>query len=423
MPPLRISVFGLGYVGAVTAAGLAESGHEVVAYDIDLTRLACVAQGRAPVGEPGLDALLAAQVARGALRTAPTAAAAVAATDLSMICVGTPPGAGGRPDLSALTGVSAMIADGIMAKGADHAVVLRSTVLPSTARRVVLPLLQDTGRDVGLCVHPEFLREGSALSDWRSPPQIVVGAFDTKTAQTVLSLYPDSLPRAVTTPEAAEAIKYASNAWHALKVTFANELGAVLKSFGVDSHAVMDVFCRDKRLNISEAYLKPGFAFGGSCLPKDLRALCAAAEENGVAVPLLSAVSDSNDAQIARARALIARSGAARVGLMGVAFKGGTDDVRGSALVRLAELLIADGIDVAVYDPRVTTGGTHLPPAVARRLTDDADGFAERADLFVVGHDMPDFTRIAALSGKPVVDLVRAQGLDATPSSYAGIAW
>lgn len=240
MSSLRISVFGLGYVGAVTAAGLAESGHAVVAYDTDPARLSCIAGGRAPVGEPGLDALLAAQVARGALRTAPSATAAVAATDLSMICVGTPPGRDGLPDLSALTNVSATIADGIRAKGADHAVVLRSTALPGTARRVVLPLLQGAGRDVGLCVHPEFLREGSALSDWRAPPQIVLGAFDAATARAVASLYPDDLPRAVVTPEAAEAVKYASNAWHALKVAFANELGAVLKSFGVDSHAVMN---------------------------------------------------------------------------------------------------------------------------------------------------------------------------------------
>jgi len=331
---MRVSIFGLGYVGCVSAASLAAEGHEIVGVDVNPEKVGAINEGRSPIVEPGLEELLKRGVAQKRLRATTDTSEAVYATDLSLICVGTPSRKNGSLDLTYLTRVCEQIGDVLKDKPGYHVVVVRSTVLPGTTHSQVIPALESRsgkkyGEGFGVAVNPEFLREGTALKDFRHPPLTLVGHNHAADAAPTKALYTDiDAPLFSTSIRVAEMIKYTSNAWHAVKVVFANEIGNICKRVGVDSHDVMDIFCNDEKLNISAYYLKPGFAFGGSCLPKDVRALQYRAKQLDLEVPLLGALLGSNRLQVQHAIDLIVETGKKRIGLFGFSFKAGTDDLR-----------------------------------------------------------------------------------------------
>ncbi len=331
---MRISVLGLGYVGAVVAGCLARRGHQVVGVDTDPAKVALLNTGRAPIIEPEIGEITAREVAAGRLSATVDVAAAVPRSDLIMICVGTPSRGNGGIDLSHVQRVCRQIGAALPAHAGAPVIVVRSTLLPGTARDLVIPTLEassgrQAGTDFGVCVNPEFLREGSAVHDYLNPPKTVIGELNRASGNLLASLYTEiAAPLIRTDIETAEMVKYADNAWHALKVGFANEIGHFCKSLGVDSHRVMDIFCRDSKLNLSACYLKPGFAFGGSCLPKDLKALLHRARSLDVSLPILSAVLPSNELQIERAVQTVIEHGSRKVGILGLSFKAGSDDLR-----------------------------------------------------------------------------------------------
>lgn len=416
---MRVSVFGLGYVGCVTAACLAHMGHKVIGVDIQPYKVAEVNAGRAPLVEPGLDKLIATHVRAGRLRATGDAAEAVQGSEIALVCVGTPSQPNGKVNLSAVERVVREIGAACAARPEPFCVVIRSTCPPGTAEQVLAPLLQQAaGREMALAVNPEFMREGSAVRDFFAPPFILIGANDTATVNALHELYaPLGMAPRVTDIRTAEAVKYASNAFHAVKVVFANEIGRWCVSQGVDSRAVMDIFCADRMLNLSEYYLKPGFAFGGSCLGKDLRALLYQAQEHGVDLPLLKAVLPSNRLHIQRALELVTASGKRRVGFVGLAFKPETDDVRESPLVLLAEQLLGMDYAVRLYDPQLSLTRViganrafleqHLPQ-IDSLLATSVEEVLACSELVIIGQPVMAYRR-ADLRGKTVIDLV---GLD-----------
>ena len=356
---MKVSVFGLGYVGSVSAAALAADGHRVVGVDVNQGKVESVNQGRSPIVEKGLEELIQATTAAGSLRATTSPADAVAATDLSLICVGTPSRRNGSLDLTHLVRVCEQIGEAIRDKHSYHVVVVRSTVLPGTTHEMVIPALERTagkklGGGFGVTVNPEFLREGTALDDFRSPPMTLVGHNYHSDALPTASLYARvGAPLVTTSIRTAEMIKYASNTWHALKVCFANEVGNLCKRLQIDSHELMDIFCRDDKLNLSSSYLKPGFAFGGSCLPKDVRAMQYRAKEVDLDMPVIQSILGSNQRQIQLAIDHVLDTGKKRVGLLGFSFKAGTDDLRESPIVILAEALLGKGLQLRIYDRNV----------------------------------------------------------------------
>jgi len=346
---MNVSVFGLGYVGSVSAASFAADGHTVVGVDVNADKVASLNEGRSPIVEKGLDDLIRDNTANGRLRATTSTAEAVHDTELSLICVGTPSRKNGSLDLTYLERVAEQIGEALRNKDDYHVVVVRSTVLPGTTHDVVIPALERTsgkkyGTGFGVTVNPEFLREGTAIHDFRNPPLTLVGHNYRSDAEPTRALYAkvDS-PMQTTTIRTAEMMKYASNTWHALKVTFANEIGNVCKRLKIDSHEVMDIFCKDEKLNLSSYYMKPGFAFGGSCLPKDVRALQYRAKEMDLEMPVIQAILGSNQLQIQHAIDEIVDTGKKKVGLLGFSFKAGTDDLRESPIVILAEALLGKG--------------------------------------------------------------------------------
>ena len=437
---MKISVFGLGYVGSVVCACLSKLGHEIVGVDVRPEKVAMLNDGRSPVFEGGVQELIEASHRAGRIRATPEAAEAVLATDLSMICVGTPSSEDGDLDLTAVARVSEQIGEALREKGAYHVVVVRSTMFPGSVEGCVIPALEagsgkTAGKDFGVVFNPEFLREASAVHDFFHPPKTVIGELRTREGEVAASLYAHlDAPLIRTSLRSAEMVKYVDNVFHALKITFANEIGSLCKACGVDSHEVMDIFCQDRKLNISPAYLRPGFAFGGSCLPKDLRALTAAARQRGVSLPLLANVAVSNDELIRRAHALVRKRTPKRVAFLGLAFKPGTDDLRESPIVRLVQQLLADGIEVTVYDPGVNASGSsgtgqfmlarheELVPLLQPGLADALAG----ADVVVVGHASQEFTdALSGLTGPVhVLDLAHIPDprLD-DAATYEGICW
>ncbi|MBU8823746.1 nucleotide sugar dehydrogenase [Mycolicibacterium goodii] len=438
---LRVAVFGLGYVGSVTAACLASRGNSVIGVDVRREKVDMISRGQSPVVEGGLDELIFGEVAAGRLCATTNSVEAVLNTDMALVCVGTPSAANGSLLTTFLERVSDEIGAALPARAERYTVVIRSTMLPWTCEQTVLPRLQAAsglraGEDFGLAVNPEFLREGSSIRDFFEPPKIVIGQFDTPSGDAVAELY-CGLPSPVfRVPLAiAEMVKYADNGFHALKTGFANEIGAVCKALGLDSHAVMDIFVADTKLNISPAYLRPGFAFGGSCLPKDLRALVHRARRSDVPVPILESVCTSNNGQIERAFRMVEATGKRRVGLLGLAFKSGTDDLRESPLVALAERLLGRGFELQIYDARVAVSrllGANRAyveqriPHLSRFVADSPDEVVNHAEVCVVGAADPE--AIAALrrvDGRIVVDLVRFPGsVDyQNDPRYIGISW
>ena len=441
---MKVSVFGLGYVGTVSAACLAREGHDVVGVDVNPAKLAMIGEGRTPVVEERIGEIVAEVVAAGRLTVTDDVTAAVHATDLSLVCVGTPSAPNGSLDTSYLERAAREIGDALRSRPAEagrHVVVFRSTMLPGTCLGVLVPLLEEAsglvaGQDFGVAVNPEFLREGSSVKDFYDPPKTVVGELDPASGDAVLALYADlGAPEFRVEPPVAEMTKYVDNTFHGLKIGFANEIGALARELGVDSHDVMEIFLSDTKLNISPAYLRPGFAFGGSCLPKDLRGLVHAARRHDVRVPILENVLPSNDEHIQRAFEHVAATGKRRVGVFGLAFKGGTDDLRESPLVELCERMLGKGYDLRIHDPAVVESAllganrafieAHLPH-LRDLLIDDVGAVIEHAEVLVIGK-AGDAVR-AALGhdpGVPVIDLVRLP--DAArrrqQEGYVGLAW
>ncbi|HXG40230.1 MAG TPA: nucleotide sugar dehydrogenase [Candidatus Limnocylindrales bacterium] len=436
-----VGIFGLGYVGTVMAACLADAGCEVVGVDVNPRKVELIATGRSPIVEPEVDELVARGVASGRLRATTDTAEAVRSTSLSLICVGTPSNPNGSLDLSAVRRVVEGIGRALAGTDRDHVVVLRSTVLPGTTEEVVIPILEAAsgrrvGIDLGVCYNPEFLREGTSVRDFRNPPFTVIGGPD-ETANARLARLYDTVdaPLVTTGYRVAEMLKYASNAFHALKVAFANEIGRLCKASGVDSHELMELFCRDTKLNVSAAYLKPGFAFGGSCLPKDLRALLHHGHSHDIYPPVLEAILPSNEAQIELVFQLVRQAGSKRVGVLGFSFKAGTDDLRESPLVELIERLIGKGYDVRVYDRSVSLAnlvGSNREyierevPHIAALMAETVDEVLEHGDVIVIGNGAPEFSTVPGRlrEGQRVIDLVRvAPGLRSDGRAYEGISW
>jgi GDP-mannose 6-dehydrogenase len=437
---MKISVFGLGYVGSVSAACFAAGGHEVVGVDVNADKVAIVNSGRSPVVEPGLDALIGRGVAAGRLRATTDAGDAVAATEVSLVCVGTPSGRNGSLNLSFLERVAAQIGEAIGRKPEYHVVVVRSTVLPGTTHERVIPALERAsgkryGGGFGVAVNPEFLREGTAISDFERPPLTLIGHNHSADAGRAGALYPSiDAPVVSTSIRVAEMAKYASNSWHALKVCFANEMGNLCQQMGVDSHELMDIFCRDEKLNISPRYLKPGFAFGGSCLPKDVCALQYRGKELDLETPVLSAILPSNRLQIERAVRQVLDTGRKRVGLLGLSFKDGTDDLRESPMVLLAEQLLGKGLTLRIFDRHVSLARlvgankafideqiAHISSLLVQTTAEVVDA----SDVIVVGTPSPAFAE--ALRGtradQIVIDLVRLPMTGTIEASYRGLSW
>jgi GDP-mannose 6-dehydrogenase len=438
---MRITVIGLGYVGAVSAGCLARLGHQVIGVDVNPRKVASINDGEAPVLEPGLPEAIAAASASGLLRATHDAAEAVRATDVSLICVGTPSGSQGSLDLTAIERVCADIGAALPTIEHRHTVVIRSTVLPGTAEETVIPALErasglEAGRDFGVAVNPEYLREGTGVEDFDSPQKTVIGELDAASGDAVAAIYGDLADRVFRVPlRVAEAAKYVDNAFHALKVGFANEVGALSVEFGIDSHQLMEIFKSDRKLNISPAYLTPGFCFGGSCLPKDLRALVHRAKGSHVDVPILESVLQSNEAHFRRTYALLTANGRRRVGLFGLAFKANTDELRESPFVELAERLIGKGYDLKIYDPSI-----HLPsltgtnreyieehlPHLKQLLAETAGEVVEHAETCIVASKHSEVSSaLQGADGRLIIDLVRLADTAELErkAEYHGVAW
>ena len=421
---MRISIFGLGYVGTVSAGCLAIGGHEVVGVDPVQTKVDLINAGKSPIIEAGLEQIIASAVAEGKLRATTDQNQAVRETDLSFVCVGTPSQLNGNLDSTSVRRVCELIGSALREKQTRHTIVIRSTILPGTMRNIVIPTLEEhsgkrAGTDFGLCNNPEFLREGSAVNDFNSPPKTVIGQFNAGSGEMLASLYEHlEAPLIRTDIETAEMVKYVDNCWHALKIGFANEIGNFCDAFGVDAEAVMDIFCQDKKLNISSAYLKPGFAFGGSCLPKDLRALSYQAKMHDLQLPILNAVLPSNEMQISRGLRLVMESGNSRVGILGFSFKAGTDDLRESPMIEIIERLLGKGYDLRIYDRNVNLAALvganrdfilNRIPHISRLMVTTIEGVLEFSKTIVIGNHDPEFQQIKSKlrEDQTLVDFVR----------------
>jgi GDP-mannose 6-dehydrogenase len=438
---MRVSVFGLGYVGSVSAANFAADGHEVVGVDVHQEKVRAINEGRSPIVEPGLGELLAEGAASGRLRATTSTEEAVRDTDVSLICVGTPSRKNGSLDLSYLVRVAEQIGSALKNKPDYHVVVVRSTVLPGTTHDKVIPALEASsgkkyGEGFGVAVNPEFLREGTALKDFRQPPLTLVGHNHAADAAPTKALYDHiDAPLFSTSIRVAEMMKYTSNTWHAVKVVFANEIGNLCKRVGIDSHEVMEIFCQDDKLNLSPYYLKPGFAFGGSCLPKDVRALQYRAKEVDLEMPMINSVLNSNRLQVQHAIDQIVETGKKKIGLLGFSFKAGTDDLRESPLVILAEALLGKGYEICIYDKNVSLArlvGANKQyieeqiPHLSRHLCQSTDDVIEKSEVIVVGNGSAEFSE-AVTRCRPdqtVIDLVRIPlDFSKVHARYDGICW
>jgi GDP-mannose 6-dehydrogenase len=436
---MKISIFGLGYVGCVSAACFAKDGHEVVGVDVSTNKVEIINSGGSPIVEPGIAELIAEATASGHLKATTDSAAAIVASEVSLICVGTPSNANGSLDLRYVKRVCEEIGASLKRKNERHVVVIRSTMLPGTIESIVIPALEQTSgkqaqRDFGVCINPEFLREGTSLKDFYAPPFTLIGADDPDTAEIVSKLYSSIDARLFITPvKTAEMVKYVCNCFHALKVTFANEVGNICKALEIDSHEVMEVFCQDTKLNLSPYYLKPGFAFGGSCLPKDLRAINYKAKELDVETPVLAAVLPSNRRQIETAIDMLERTGSKRIGVLGFSVKAGTEDLRESPIVTLIETLIGKGYQLSIYDRDVSLArlaGANKEyiereiPHISQLMRSSIDEVLASADVVILGNKADEFrvveTRLK--DGQLLIDLVRLFDRR-SDDSYQGICW
>jgi GDP-mannose 6-dehydrogenase len=437
---LRISVFGLGYVGTVSAGCLAQHGHEVVGVDPVQTKVDLINDGRSPIIEAEISEMIASSVKSGRLRATSDPVQAVMETELSFVCVGTPSQANGNLDLRYIRRICEQVGAALKNKAERHTVVIRSTILAGTMHKIVLPVLEEcsgkkAGVDFGVCHNPEFLREGSAVRDFNDPPKTVIGELDQASGEILVSLYQKlHAPLIRTNLETAEMVKYVDNCWHALKIGFANEIGNLCKSFTVDSHEVMKIFCQDRKLNISAAYLQPGFAFGGSCLPKDLRALSYQAKMHDLELPILMSILVSNEMQVSRGLRLIMENGHKRVGILGFSFKAGTDDLRESPVIEVVERLLGKGYDLRIYDKNVNVASLvganrdfilNRIPHISRLMVKDVEAVLEHAETVVIGTKDPDFNDVPnrLRVNQRLVDFVRISDQRSGNGKYDGICW
>src|SRR5271168_2697711 len=399
----------MGYVGTVSAGCLAQEGHEVVGVDPVRTKVELINGGHSPIVEADIGEIVAGMVKAGRLRATDDQVEAIRATELSFVCVGTPSQSNGNLDLTHIRHVCELIGAAIKEKAARHTVVIRSTILPGTMRQIVIPTLEEysgksAGTDFGVCNNPEFLREGSAVKDFHAPPKTVVGEFDRASGELLTALYAKlDAPFIRTDLETAEMVKYVDNSWHALKIGFANEIGNLCKSFSIDAHEVMKIFCQDKKLNISPAYLLPGFAFGGSCLPKDLRALAYQAKTHDLELPIMTSILPSNELQVSRGLQLIIEKGHKRVGVLGFSFKAGTDDLRESPIIEVIERLLGKGYDLRIYDKNVNIASLvganrdfilNRIPHISKLMVSGIGAVLDHAQTIVIGNKDPEFQNV-----------------------------
>jgi GDP-mannose 6-dehydrogenase len=437
---LKISVFGLGYVGTVSAGCLADDGHEIVGVDPVPTKVDLINCGQSPIIEADIGEIIAANARVGRLRATSDPVQAIRETELSFVCVGTPSLTNGNLDLRYIRRICEQIGEALKTKSARHTIVIRSTILPGTMHKMVIPTLEEfsekkAGVGFGVCNNPEFLREGSAVKDFRHPPKTVIGELDRASGDILAKLYEKlDAPLIRTNLESAEMVKYVDNSWHALKIGFANEIGNLCKSLGLDAHVVMNIFCQDRKLNISPAYLLPGFAFGGSCLPKDLRALSYQAKMHDLHLPILTSILPSNEMQITRGVQLITEKGHTRVGILGFSFKAGTDDLRESPLIEVIERLIGKGYDLRIYDKNVNVASLvganrdfilNRIPHISKLMVRDISAVLAHAQTIVIGNKDPDFKAVPDRlhEGQFLVDFVRIIEGRSKSEKYDGICW
>lgn len=437
---MKISIFGMGYVGAVSAGCLANEGHYVIGVEPVPVKVDLINQGQTPIIEKDIDELIRKGVKEGRLRATDNALEAVLETDISFVCVGTPSQLNGNLDLKYIRRVCEKIGTALQKKQDWHVVVIRSTILPGTMRNVVMPTLEQfsgkiAGKQFGVCNNPEFLREGTAVHDFYNPPKTVIGEIDSCSGDTLAAIYRKmDAPLIRTDIETAEMVKYVDNCWHALKICFSNEIGNICKEIGIDGHRVMDIFCQDTKLNISSSYLKPGFAFGGSCLPKDLRALNYKARSLDMNLPILGSILNSNAHQVERGLNMIIASGKRKIGILGFSFKAGTDDLRESPLVEIIERLLGKGYDIRIYDRNVNLAKligankdyilNHIPH-IARMMVNSIDEIIKHAETIVIGHASPEFHDIMdrIKNEHVVVDFARVVDRPSEQGKYDGICW
>jgi len=437
---VQISVLGLGYVGTVVAGCLARAGHEVIGIDAEPRKVELVNSGKSPIIEKEIDQVIAQQVEAGRLSATTEVTVAIQQSDVILVCVGTPSRSNGDIELRHVRRVCEQIGAALRVHPGAPVVVVRSTLLPGTMRELVIPTLEASsgrhaGTDFGVCVNPEFLREGTAVHDYLNPPKTVIGELTRASGDVLASLYAGiPAPLIRTDIETAEMVKYADNAWHALKVGFANEIGNLCKALQMDSHRVMEIFCQDTKLNLSSCYLRPGFAFGGSCLPKDLRALLHKAKSLDVSLPILAAVLPSNELQIERALQTVIDHGNRKVGILGFSFKAGSDDLRNSPVVELTERLLGKGFELRIYDGAVRLASIHGAnrdyilhriPHISGLMVSSIDEVLEHADTIVIGNAAPEFRDIPRRLGlrQTLIDLVRVSESRSASGVYEGICW
>ena len=437
---MNISIFGLGYVGVVTAGCLASMGHRVTGVDINEVKVQMLSDGISPIIEKDLPELLENNRKKGLIQATTDTRQAILETEMSIICVGTPSRSNGCLDTRYIEAVCREIGEVLKEKEEKHILIFRSTMIPGTMRGIVIPMLESysgkiNGEGFDAAFNPEFLRESTAVFDFYNPPKTVVGADSDEVAQKILSIYGEVTGERITTDiEVAEMVKYVDNNFHALKITFANEIGMLCKNLGLDSHQVMNIFMKDTKLNISATYLRPGFAFGGSCLPKDLRAISCLARMHDVETPLLNSLMVSNTMQVTNAAKKIMSFGKKKIGLAGFSFKEGTDDLRESPMVELIEILLGKGYDIKLYDRNVFLSRllgankeyiTEKIPHISSLMVDTLDELLEDREIIVIGNKEKEFERILTDAGadQKIFDLVRIGDISKAGDNYEGISW
>lgn len=442
-----ISIVGLGYVGAVSTACLSKLGHRIVGVDLDAIKLEQISQGTSPIHEKDLGEYLSEGVENNLITTTSSLAGAVADTSVTFVSVGTPTSEDGGCDYRYIISAARDIGEGLKRKNSYHVVVMRCSIPPGATLNVMVPEIEKVsglkmGDDFGICFNPEFLREGTAIEDFYAPPKTVIGANDERAAKVVSEIYaPVDQNIIMTTIEVAEMVKYVDNVWHAAKVSFANEIGRICKPLEIDSHKVMDIFVQDTKLNLSPYYLKPGFAFGGSCLPKEVRAVAHLAQSLDLDTPMINSLAETNNVQISSATEMVRKSGHKRIGFLGLAFKPGTDDIRESPTIEVINALLAENYEITTYDPAIDPDTRidhqfkyvanvcpHLKPtldALPKMMQASGHDVIEQSDVIVVTQNTPEIQQLVAASfGRvEVIDLVRVFKDQPMFRGYQGIGW
>ena len=433
---MKISIFGLGYVGCVSLGCLAQNGNQIIGVDVEPLKVDLINQGKPTIIEKDIDNIIAEQHSLGRIRATANVHEAVNETEISIICVGTPSGPEGHLNLDYIFKTAQQIGEVLKEKDGFHVVAIRSTVLPGTNMKVGAMIEEASGKkrnvDFSVVSNPEFLREGTAVADYYNPPYTVIGSDNEKAKEIMTEVYSQvgGSMEIVEIP-VAELIKYINNSYHALKVVFGNEVGSVCKKLGIDSHEVMRLFCLDTKLNLSPYYFKPGFAYGGSCLPKDLKALKTLAHDSYIDVPVINSIEASNTRSKNALLELILRKGKMKVGVMGISFKAGTDDLRYSPIVDVIEKLIGKGYEVKVFDKNVHISRLigknksfikEFLPHLDNLLIDDMQEVADWADLIILNNSDKMYRELTISDSKAIVDLVRFPEFKAKPG-YEGILW